>query len=55
VSTDLPSKPVLPKEARDGVMRVWLEILRERHSGFLWVARSDVGGSCRPALGRTRT
>jgi hypothetical protein len=29
VSTDLPSKWVLSKEAREGVMRVWLEILRE--------------------------
>jgi hypothetical protein len=38
VSTDLPPKSVLPKEAREGVMRAWLEILRARHPGVLWVA-----------------
>jgi hypothetical protein len=27
----------LPREARDGLMRVWLEILRERHPGTSWV------------------
>jgi hypothetical protein len=27
----------LPREARDGVMRVWLEILRERHPGTDWI------------------
>ena len=27
----------LPREAREGVMRVWLEILRERHPGTTWV------------------
>jgi hypothetical protein len=27
----------LPREARDGVMRVWLEILRERHPGTSWI------------------
>jgi hypothetical protein len=37
VSTDIRSKPLLPKEAREGVMRAWLEILRERHPGVLWV------------------
>jgi hypothetical protein len=32
---------VLPKEASDGLMRVWPEILRERHPGVEWVdARS---------------
>jgi hypothetical protein len=29
---------VLPKEAREGITRAWLEILRERHPGVLWVA-----------------
>jgi len=27
----------LPREARDGIMRVWLEILRERRPGVTWV------------------
>jgi hypothetical protein len=27
----------LPREARDGLMRAWLEILRERHPGISWV------------------
>jgi hypothetical protein len=28
----------LPREARDGIMRAWLEILRERHPGTAWIA-----------------
>jgi len=31
----------LPREARDGVMRVWLEILRERHPSVTWVPLTD--------------
>ena len=27
----------LPREARDGLMRVWLEILLERHPGTSWM------------------
>lgn len=27
----------IPREARDGMMRAWLEILRERHPGVSWV------------------
>ena len=27
----------LPREARDGIMRAWLEILKERHPGVFWV------------------
>jgi hypothetical protein len=27
----------LPREARAGLMRAWLEILRERHPGTSWV------------------
>jgi hypothetical protein len=27
----------LPREARDGIMRAWLEILRERHPGTSWI------------------
>jgi hypothetical protein len=38
VSADIPSKSVVPKEAPEGGRRAWLEILRERHPGVLWVA-----------------
>jgi hypothetical protein len=31
----------LPREARDGLMRAWLEILRERHPGVTWVPITD--------------
>jgi hypothetical protein len=27
----------LPREAREGLIRAWLEILRERHPGVTWV------------------
>jgi hypothetical protein len=27
----------IPREARDGLMRAWLEILREQHPGTTWV------------------
>jgi hypothetical protein len=27
----------LPREARDGIMRAWLEILCERHPGVNWL------------------
>jgi hypothetical protein len=27
----------LPREARDGLMRAWIEILREKHPGVTWV------------------
>jgi hypothetical protein len=40
----------LPREARDGLMRAWLEILRERHSGITWVPveqAASEGGSPR--------
>ncbi len=29
------------REAREGVMRAWLEILRERHPEVTWIARGD--------------
>ena len=33
----------LPREARDGLSRVWLEVLREKHPGVVWVlAEQDV-------------
>ena len=28
---------LLPREAREGLMRAWLEILREKHPGVAWV------------------
>jgi hypothetical protein len=28
----------LPSEARAGLMRVWLELLREKHPGVRWLA-----------------
>ena len=27
----------IPREARDGLMRAWLEILREQHPDVTWV------------------
>lgn len=32
----------LPGEARDGLMRAWLEILRERHPSATWVPAEQV-------------
>ena len=31
----------IPGEARDGLMRAWLEILRERHPDVSWVSIED--------------
>ncbi len=31
----------LPREAREGLRRVWLEILKERHPDVCWVSVSD--------------
>lgn len=31
----------LPREARDGLMRVWLEMLRERHPGTSWIVEEN--------------
>lgn len=28
---------LLPREARDGLMRAWLAILHERHPEFMWL------------------
>ena len=28
----------LPREARESVMRAWLEILRQRHPNVTWIA-----------------
>ncbi len=28
----------IPRQAREGLMRAWLEILHERHPGVTWIA-----------------
>lgn len=33
---------VIPREAREGLMRAWLEILQERHPGPIWVPVDQV-------------
>jgi hypothetical protein len=44
----------LPREARDGLMRAWLEILRQRHPEVTWIAAEthDLAGS---RTGKKRT
>jgi hypothetical protein len=32
----------LPREAREGLMRAWLEILRDRHPSATWVSVEQV-------------
>lgn len=32
----------IPRQARDGLMRAWLEILRERHPDVTWVTVTRV-------------
>jgi hypothetical protein len=32
----------LPREAREGLMRAWLEILRDRHPRATWVPAEQV-------------
>ena len=34
----------LPREAREEVMRALLDILRQRHPGFTWVAAEEDDG-----------
>jgi hypothetical protein len=31
----------LPREAREGLLRVWLQLLSERHPGVTWVPVSE--------------
>jgi hypothetical protein len=31
----------LPREAREGISRVWLQILKEKHPGTGWVLTND--------------
>jgi hypothetical protein len=55
VSADIPSKSVVPKEAPEGGMRAWLEILRERHPGVLWVAAEQTEQTRAARLSQTVT
>jgi hypothetical protein len=32
---------LIPREAREGLMRVWLEILHERHPGTSWIVEES--------------
>jgi hypothetical protein len=32
----------LPREAREGLMRAWLDVLRERHPELTWIAAEGV-------------
>jgi len=47
----------LPPEARDGLTRAWLSILRDRHPGVAWVAaeRPTTGTDNLVELRRPRT
>jgi hypothetical protein len=31
----------LPAQAREGLMRAWLDILKQRHPDMTWIARDD--------------
>ena len=31
----------LPREAREEIMRAWLDILRQRHPGMTWIALEE--------------
>jgi hypothetical protein len=45
----------LPLEAREGLMRAWLEILRERHPGISWVPTEQEGHDAASRLCATET
>ena len=32
---------IIPREAREGLARVWLALLREQHPGATWVIAND--------------
>ena len=40
----------LPREARDGLMRVWLQLLAEKHPGVAWVPAHE-GPEEQPVVG----
>jgi hypothetical protein len=35
----------ITREARDGLMRAWLEILREKHPGVTWVPVAEAASA----------
>lgn len=45
----------LPREARDGIMRAWLEILREKHPGVTWVALNQAASTAQPMDATTQS
>ena len=45
----------IPSEARDGIMRAWLEILRERHPGISWVPAEQEGHDAASRVCATET
>jgi hypothetical protein len=44
-TTHPPGMTPINREARDGIMRAWLEILRERHPDVTWIPTPDESGS----------
>lgn len=40
----------LPREAVEGVMRAWLEILRERHPEVTWIIGEEIAAACHSAV-----
>jgi hypothetical protein len=45
----------IPREARDGLMRAWLEILRERHPEVSWLpATQEYSGNEEVPLSQQR-
>jgi hypothetical protein len=45
----------IPREARDGLMRVWLEILRERHPGTSWIVEKSASEDDPPTEAQNAT
>lgn len=43
----------IPREAREGLLRVWLTVLSERHPGVTWVpSAANVDHAGAPTAGR---
>jgi hypothetical protein len=45
----------LPREAREGLMRAWLEILRERHPGTSWIVEENASEDDAPTDAQSET
>jgi hypothetical protein len=43
----------LPRQAREGLIRAWLEILRQRHPAVVWVVCDQVSDEERNSEGAT--